>query len=157
MYKAVRSSNTVSDGSLPLVGRAYLSTGALAYGGPFGKVPVFHQAIATTQAGVDADAATFLSTLTSAGTIDLSVACLAHPALQVHDVVTLMAPTVVGDQALTGRVVGLSWGMAGSVLSKQMKLTLRVSSDVLEAIAQKAVSDVYVMAAPGSGYRIHAF
>lgn len=157
VYNAVRSSNAVSDGSLPLVGRSYLSTGALAYGGPFGKVPVFHQAVATTQAGVDADAATFLASMTSAGTIDLAVTCLAHPALQVHDIVTLLAPTLVGDQALTGRVVGMTWGMATGVLSKQMKLTVRVSADVLEAIAQKAISDIYVTSAPGSGYRIHAF
>lgn len=55
VYNAARST-TSPDGSLPPVGRAYLTAGPLVpMAGPFNKVPIFHQAIATTQAGTPAD------------------------------------------------------------------------------------------------------
>lgn len=138
VYNAATSRNATTDGASPLVGRAYLTTGPLAWGGPFGKVPTFHAAIATTPGGVQADAATYLETVTSSGTVDLAVTCLAHPALQVHDIVTIFAPTVGGDQALTGRVVAMSWGSAQGVVSKQMGITVRTTVDTLEMIAVRA-------------------
>lgn len=121
----------------PLVGRAYLQTGPLAYGGPFGQVPIFHQSIASTQSGVEADARTLLTNRQASGEADLTVTCLAHPGLQVHDVVTILAPTTVGDQPITGRLVGMSLRSAGSVPAKAMNLTVRVSVEALEAIAAR--------------------
>lgn len=139
VYNAATSKTSSTDGSAPLVGRAYLTAGPLAWGGPYGRVPIFHQAIATSQDGVEADARSYLATTATSGTVDLSVYCLAHPAVQVHDVVTLVAPTVSGDQALTGRIVGKRWGSAdGGVPAKSMTLTVRVSTETLEMIAQRA-------------------
>lgn len=138
VYNAAVSKNSTTDGAAPLVGRAYVTSGPLAYGGPFGRVPVFHSAIATTQSGVDADAGSYLASRSAAGMVDLSVSCLAHPALQVHDIVTLLAPTVAGDQALMGRVVAKSWKSENGVPSKRMGLTVRVTAETLEMIAARA-------------------
>lgn len=139
-YNAAVSKGTAADGTA-LVGRAYTTTGPLTYGGPFGKVPIFHQAIATTQAGVDQDAATLLAQQNTSGTVDLAVTCLAHPGVQPHDLVTVVAPTVVGDTSLVGRVVSMSWSSAqsdaGTTPGKVMTLTVRVPYDALEAVAAR--------------------
>lgn len=138
VYNAATSKGTATNGT-PLVGRATLPYGPLAYGGPFGKVPEFHQAIATTAGGVAADAQTLLANQLSSGTTDLPVTCLAHPSIQPHDLVTVVAPTVVGDIPLVGRVVAMSWASAqsdkGITPSKSMTLSVRVSTDLLEAVA----------------------
>ena len=137
-YNGATSKGTDPTGA-PLVGRAYTPSGPLAWGGPYGKVPMFHQAIATTQAGVDADAATLLANQASAGTVDLSVTCLAHPGVQLHDLVTVVAPTPAGDASLVGRVVVMSWSSAqsdaGTTPGKVMVLTVRVSADALATVA----------------------
>jgi len=142
VYNAATSKNATSNGTTPLVGHAYMNAGPLAYGGPYGQVPIFHQAIATDQSGVTADAASYLATVSNSGTVDLAVECLAHPALQVHDIVTLLAPTVAGDLSLNGRVVAKTWGSesvnGGCVASKSMKLTVRVTAETLEMIARRA-------------------
>ncbi|MDA8440495.1 MAG: hypothetical protein M0Z51_16775 [Propionibacterium sp.] len=137
-YNAATSRGTDSSGGA-LVGRAYLGAGPLAWGGPYGKVAMFHQAIGTTQAAVDADAATLLANQVTAGTVDLAVTCLAHPGVQPHDLVTVVAPTAVGDLPLVGRVVAMSWSSAqsdaGVTPGKAMVLTVRVSADDLAAVA----------------------
>lgn len=139
-YNAATSKGTDPAGA-PLVGRAYTTSGPLAWGGPYGRVPMFHQAIATTQAGVDADAATLLTNQVTAGTVDLSITCLAHPGIQLHDLVTVVAPTVVGDTSLVGRVVAMAWSAAqsdaGTTPGKVMVLTVRVSADALAAVAAR--------------------
>lgn len=137
VYNACTSKNATADGTTPIVQRAYLNVGPLRYGGPFGKVPVFHQAIATTPIGVLSDAQTFLATLSASGVADLMVSCMAHPALQVHDIVTVLAPTVAGDLPLNGRVVGKVWKTEDGVPSKSMSLVVRVSAEVLEMIADR--------------------
>lgn len=134
VFNAVTSKSTTTDGS-PLVGRARVDGGPLMFGGPFGRVPVGHEATSRTQAGVTADAAETLADIIEAGMVDLAVECMFHPGIQMHDVVTLVAPTVVGGQELNGRVVGLSVGSSGSTPSKRMSLTVRVSTEVLEVIA----------------------
>ncbi|WP_143320114.1 hypothetical protein [Cellulomonas iranensis] len=136
LYNAAVSSGETPAG-VPLVGRAYLDTGPLAYGGPFGRVPLFHRSIATTQAGVQADAATLLANRQAAGEADLSVTCLTHPGLQLHDVVTVLTPTRVGDEPVVGRVVAMTMRSAGPVPAKAMTLTVRVSVQALEAIAAR--------------------
>ena len=137
VYNACTSKNSSTDGSTPVVGRAYASNGSLAYGGPFGKVPMFHQAIATTYDGVYADAQSTLALTLASGMADIAVTCLAHPALQVHDIVTILAPTVVGDLPLAGRVVAKSWQSVDGVPSKSMSLTVRVTADTLESFAER--------------------
>lgn len=138
VYNAAVSAGKTAAG-LPLVGRAYLSTGPLAWGGPYGRVPIFHQAIATTQAGVNADAATLLANRRASGEIDLPVTCLTHPGLQLHDRVIVVAATIAGDIPLEGRVVAMrmtsATSDAGTIPAKKMTLSVRVSTEALEAVA----------------------
>jgi hypothetical protein len=128
-------------GGLPLIGRAYQRTGALAWGGPYGRVPARIRSTATDQAGVDADAAAELASRVHSGEVDLSVTCLTHPALQLQDRVTVIAATTAGDQALEGRVVAMrmtsATSDAGTTPSKTMSLTVRVSAEALEAVAAR--------------------
>ncbi len=137
-YNAVTSKGTAADGT-PLVGHAYLGSGPLAWGGPYGKVPYFHQAIATSRSGVESDARTLLAQQVTTGTVDLPVVCLAHPAIQPHDLVTVVAPTVAGDVPLVGRVVAMNWASTqsdrGVTPAKSMALKVRVSTEALEAVA----------------------
>jgi len=138
VYNAAVSTGEMPGGR-PLVGRSYLTTGPLAWGGPFGQVPVFHQAVATTQDGVNADARTVLETSKAAGDVDLKVTCLTHPGIQPHDLVTVLASTMAGEQELVGRVVGMAMTSAdsdaGTTPAKSMTLTVRVTAEALEAVA----------------------
>ena len=140
VYNAVISTGQTDDG-VPLVGRAYITTGPLAWGGEFGRVPLFHSAIATTLPGVQQDADTLLASRQAAGEVDLTVECLTHPGIQVHDLVTVIAATRAGDQALEGRVVGMKMGSAqsdsGTTPAKRMTLTVAVSREALEAIGRR--------------------
>lgn len=140
VFNAATSTGETADGA-PLVGRARLAGGPLAWDGPFGRVTVFHRAVAQTQSGVDADAATVLETRTAGGEIDLAVSCLTHPGLQVQDRVIVVAATRAGEQPLQGRVVGMSMGSVttdeGTVPAKSMGLRVRVSTDALEVVAAR--------------------
>ena len=140
VYNAAISTGETPDGA-PLVGRAYITSGPLAWGGPFGKVPIFHRAIATTQAGVDADARTLLANRVASGEVDLTVTCLTHPGLQVQDRVVVIAATTAGELPLEGRVVGMRMSSAtsdsGTTPAKKMTLTVRVSTQALEAVAAR--------------------
>ena len=136
VFNAAVSTGETADGQ-PLIGRAYVANGPLRWGGPYGKVPVFHQAVAQTALGVYADAQTVLSSRLTAGEVDLSVTCLAHPAIQPNDRVTILAPTTAGDASVVGRVVSMSLRSAGAVPAKSMELVVRVSADALEAIASR--------------------
>lgn len=135
VYNAATSTGSDPSGA-PLVGRAQVMGGPLAWGGPFGRRVIFHNAVATTQAGVDADAATVLARMRE---VDLAVQCLANPGVQPWDLVTVVASTRAGQQALVGKVVGMTLGSArvegGTVPAKAMGLTVRVPADALEAVA----------------------
>ena len=140
VYNGVTSTGETAAGQ-PLVERAYLTGGPLTWGGPFGKVPMFHRAIAQTQPGVYADAQTTLARRRTSGEVDLAVTCLAHPGLQVNDRVTVLAATTGADEPIEGRVVGMSLGSAssqsGTTPAKSMALKVRVSADTLDAIATR--------------------
>lgn len=134
VYNAVTSTGETAAG-LPLVGRARISDGPLAWGGPFGRVPMFHRSPATSQSGVDSDARTLLANRTRNGEVDLAVTCLTHPGVQPNDRVTVVAATVAGDAPLEGRVVGMNMTSANGTPAKRMSLTVRVSAEALEAVA----------------------
>lgn len=142
IYNAATSTAEVDSGGQRrrLVGRAYLRTGPLAWDGPFGPAPIFHQSPAATQAGVIADAHTLLENRTASGEVVLRVECLLHPALQVHDWVTVIPATTAGDVSLVGRVVSMATASisgSGSTPIKTMTLGVAVSTQALEAIARK--------------------
>ncbi|MFF2621306.1 hypothetical protein [Oerskovia jenensis] len=128
-------------GGLPLVGRAYIHSGPLAWGGPYGRVTARVRSAALDQAGVDADAAADLASRVASGEVDLAVTCLTHPALQIQDRVTVIAATTAGELPLEGRVVGMrmtsATSDAGTTPSKTMSLTVRVSAEALEAVAAR--------------------
>lgn len=134
------STGATSDGR-EVVGRAFVDGGPLAWDGPFGRVPVWHESTATSVASAITDATTTRDAWLAGGEIDLPVTCLAHPGLQVNDLVTLIPPTTAGEQSLVGRVVGMVWssvtGEGGTTPGKSMDLTVRVSTDALEAVAAR--------------------
>jgi hypothetical protein len=138
VYNAVTSRGTSAAGA-PLVGRAYLTGGPLKWGvtEPFGRRPAFHQSIAQTAAGVQADAVTRLKTLSSTGEVDLPVVCLTHPGVQLHDAVVVVSGTIAGDEPLVGRVVRKRMSSAGPVPAKSMTLAVRVTVEALEAVAAR--------------------
>jgi hypothetical protein len=140
VYNAVISTGE-SDSGAPLVGRAYIETGVLAWEESYGRVPVFHQAIATTAAGVQQDAQTHLASRQTAGEVELAVECLTHPGIQLHDLVTVVAATEAGSQPLVGRVTSMRMGSAvsdaGTTPSIRMGLTVAVPRDTLEMIARR--------------------
>lgn len=132
LANAVHSRNELTDTDPPtvLLGSAHILDGPLRYGGPFGRVPAFRSAIATTPEGVQADAETGLATLTERGDVEMTVECLTNPAVQPHDVVTLTPPSQYEAEPLTGRVTrvalrGLS-SPAGAVPAKSMTITVAV-------------------------------
>lgn len=133
VYNAAVSTSQTDDGE-QLVGRAYRDEGPLAYEGPFGRVIIFHQAIATTQSGVEADARTLLANRHQTSEVPLSVACLLHPGLQINDIVTLIAPSSQGMVELPGRVAAMSMAGTDGYVSKNSSLTVMVTSDRLDAV-----------------------
>jgi hypothetical protein len=140
VYNAVISTGETEDGK-PLVGRAYLTGGPLAWEGPYGRVPMWHQSVAKTQTGVQQDAATLLENRVARGEVELAVTCLTHPGLQVHDRVVVVAATTAGDEALEGRVVSMAMRSAtsqsGTTPAKAMSLGVAVSTEALEAVARR--------------------
>lgn len=143
VYNAATSRAEIERGDtrIEIVGRAYQDTGPLAYGGPYGRVPIFHQSPAQTQTGVVADARTLLANRRTGGVVDITVDCLLHPALQVHDWVTLVTATTYGTEALTGRVTSISRASlsgAGSTPAKRMSMTVAVPLEVLDTVSRRA-------------------
>lgn len=101
LYNAVVVQGTDPQGN-PLQGFAVETVGPFAYGGAFGRVPYFHSdPLATTQAAVDATAATMLQTLVRQRAVTIPVTCPPNYALEVGDMVSLTLP----DRTLTGAVV----------------------------------------------------
>lgn len=144
VYNAVIAEGSTPDGE-PLIGRAYHHVGPLRYGtgsdAPFGRVPMMHRTIAQTPSGVQQSAQTLMANRAAGGEVDLAVTCLTNPAVQPHDLITLVAATTAGDQPLTGRVVGMRITAAssedGTTPAKAMSLVVRVSTQALEAVAAR--------------------
>ncbi|OJX98678.1 MAG: hypothetical protein BGO96_04690 [Micrococcales bacterium 73-15] len=142
VYNGVTSRAEVDQAGtrVQLVGRARIENGPLAWSGPFGPRLMFHASPATSQAGVDSDAARLLATRQARGETTIDVECHFHPGIQVHDWVTVVAATSVDEASLPGRVVELaarSVSGAGSTPAKAMSLTVAVPTQTLEAVAQR--------------------
>ena len=140
LYNAATSTAESIAGSdaAPLVGRAYLDSGALRWGPgtPFGRRVIFHQSPANTQSGVDADAATLLANRQVTGEVELTVECLTHPGLQLFDVVTLVAPSTAGEFPIEGRVTSMKIS-GGAVIAKRMVLGVAVTAEVMAVFASR--------------------
>jgi hypothetical protein len=135
VYNAVVS-NSTNSANEQIVGRAYNGSGPLAWGGPFGKIPIFHQSIATTQTGVNADAESILQDRIHVGQIPITVECLMHPGLQLHDRVTLQIPGTL--DAIVGSVRAMTAAGADGLVSKRTTLTVMVDGDDFDALRRAA-------------------
>lgn len=139
-YNGVVSTGQDGDGA-PIVARSYITTGPLAWGGPFGRALREHTSTATTLTGVQADAAAVRDAQQNQAEITLPVECLTNPALQVHDQVTVVAASLAGDEPLTGRVRRVrmvsTGSEAGITPAKRMQVEVTVPVAALEAVAAR--------------------
>jgi len=123
-----------------LTGRARLLDGPLAVNGPFGRVLNFRGAnLATTQAQVDLDAATTLARLTAQGDVILSLESLAHPGLQIHDRVRLVAPEFPDVREMVGRVQAMTLTARDGVIAKSMPLQVALPHDDLFPLSERLI------------------
>lgn len=140
VFNAVTSRGQTAAGA-PLVARAVITGGPLEFGGPFGRVPAFHDSTSATAQAVQADAAAALAGQTAGAEAVLPVDCVTNPAVQLHDRVVIAAPTLVSDEPLAGRVVAMRMASAGSGESvtpaKRMQLSVAVTAESLEAVAAR--------------------
>jgi hypothetical protein len=135
LYNGVVSTNTLPDGTA-LVGTAFQKTGDLAWDGPHGHVPYFHNAnFATTQSAINADAQTQLDTLIRQRASTIPFTATLHPGIETGDTVGVMMPIHDGSEhELDGVVSGVTIGGTGNV-NAAMTFTLNVPDSSVEAIA----------------------
>lgn len=88
--------STSNDPSMELRALATVTSGPLRWDGPFGRKIARHNAIATTQDGVQADADTYLANTATLKTLPLTVLCKPHPGIQIGDWVRVAQPTING-------------------------------------------------------------
>lgn len=88
--------STSNDPSVEIRALATVTAGPLRWDGPFGRKIARHNAIATTQEGVEADANTYLNNTAVLKTLPLTVLCKPHPGIQIGDWVRVAQPTING-------------------------------------------------------------
>lgn len=125
---AARSTGSDPTTNLPIVGMAFeggnalkygqmTEGGSLRFGGPHGRIPVFHDSpLITTQSQANADALTVLQTAQSKRAQTLNVTCVPNPAIQLLDYVTLRTPA--GD--LVGQVRQVSIPLNGGAMTMKV-------------------------------------
>lgn len=125
---AARSSGTDPVTNLPIVGLAFeggnalkfgqmTEGGALRFGGPHGRIPVFHDSpLITTQAQANADALTTLQTTQASRSQTLEVTCIPNPALQLFDTVTIRTPA----GSLDGQVRQITYPLSPGPMTLQV-------------------------------------
>lgn len=119
----------------PIWGVSQVVSGPLRVGGPHGVKPRrLESSLLTTQAQVDAAAASLVTNHLSSLSLDLEVTCLPHPALQVGDWVTVTQPIVGGRVLpLNGEVVKFSLKSDGASVGA-MVMTVRCSAAEVQAV-----------------------
>jgi hypothetical protein len=88
--------STSNDPSLEIRALETIQAGPLRWDGPFGRKFARHNAIATDQDGVQADARTYLADTATLKTVSLTVLCKPHPGIQIGDWVRVAQPTING-------------------------------------------------------------
>lgn len=142
VYNGVVSTATTDDGR-QLIGRAFLEEGDLRWGGPFGRRPLFHNAVSATQAGVMNDAQAVLANRQIWRDQIIQTKVLAHPGLQIHDVVQFQLATTAGDFEVAGRVDRTTLKSANGTPAKAMDVDLVVPSEFLEMVADRIRKDTH--------------
>lgn len=136
LYNGVVSRNTLADGS-ELQGIALQRGGPLDWDGPHGHVPYIHQAnFATTQAAINQDAQTMLSTLMRRRASSIPFSASLNPAVETGDMATLMLPIFDGtEQPVQGIISAVSIGGTSGVEAK-MDYALDVTDAAIAAVGQ---------------------
>jgi hypothetical protein len=133
------------DDGTPIYAWAYVGTGPLAIGGPFGSVTAYDSdQTVTTQDAANARVRRVLQQLLLAQTNRVTVSCLFDPRAEIGDVATLTGPQAVkADGTLSdplwtiaGRIVSLEWSSSSrglmtvvlDVTAEQMGATISVGS-----------------------------
>lgn len=126
--------STSADPSNELRALATLTTGPLQWDGVLGRKINYHNAVATTQAGVQADAQTILNNSTILQTVPLTVVCAPHPGIQIGDWVQVAQPVIDGSEyPLVGLVSTVDLkGSAGGI--GEMTLTVQCALNDVQAV-----------------------
>ncbi|MDO4888166.1 MAG: hypothetical protein Q3979_05625 [Actinomycetaceae bacterium] len=129
IYNCVVATSSAG-GNEEYVGRAFLDTGILRWGGPIGCRPYLHSSsLITSQEAADAAARTQLDSLVRDRTTTLTIETLPHPGLQSGDTIRVHLPGL--REPVTAQIVTLALsGNADGV--DAMKLTLDVPANLLE-------------------------
>lgn len=139
LYNGVVSTNTLQGGQL-LQGVALETSGPLAWGGPHGKVPYFHNAnFATDQSSINADAQTQLATLIAARAGILEFSCRFDPAMETGDYITLMLPQIDGSEyplPVTVSMVNMH-GTSGLDAEMEVRATVAYPDMIAAAITNR--------------------
>lgn len=126
--------STSNDPSLEIRALATIQSGPLRWDGPLKRKIARHNAIANTQAGVQADADTYLANTATLKTVPLTVLCKPHPGIQIGDWVRVAQPTINGAAyPLDGIVTSVQ--MSGSQYGVEpMQLTVQCSVNDVQAV-----------------------
>jgi len=130
LINGVTSHVTIQDAAgseTTYISKARLESGPLRWGGPFGRVPYFRGAnLAQSQSDVDEDATTTLARHTAEGDVTLNLETVAHPGLQLGDLVNLQAPQWPEPILMPARVTAMTLTGRDGVAVKSM--TLKVAT-----------------------------
>lgn len=129
LINGVRS--TGNDPSREIWALATVPSGPLRWDGPFGRKISRHNAIASTQFGVQADAQTYLENTATLKTVSLTVLCKPHPGIQTGDWVRVAQPTINGA----------AYPLDGIVTAVQLKGSSS-GVDPMQITVQCAIEDV---------------
>ena len=126
--------STGSDPSSSVWALATVTAGPLRWDGPFGRKITRHNAIATTQLGVAADAQTYLENTATLKTLPLTVMCVPHPGIEIGDWVRVAQPTINGSAfPLDGIVTNVQLKGATSGV-EPMQLTVQCAVEDVQAV-----------------------
>lgn len=125
-----------NDPSLEIRALATLQTGTLRWDGPLKRKISYHNAVANTQAGVQADAQSILDNSTILKTVPLTVLCTPHPGIQIGDWVRVANPMIDGSEyPLDGIVSGVV--LRGSTAGVEaMRLTVQCNVTDVQTVGQ---------------------
>lgn len=126
--------STSNDPSMEIRALETVDAGPLRWDGPFGRKIARHNAIATTQAGVQADARTYLANTATLKTVSLTVLCKPHPGIQTGDWVRVAQPTINGAAfPLDGIVTAVQ--LKGSTSGVEpMQITVQCAIEDVQAV-----------------------
>lgn len=132
IVNGVRS--TGNDPSKEIWALATIPSGPLRWDGPFGRKIARHNAIASTQLEVQADAQTYLENTATMKTVSLTVMCKPHPGIQTGDWVRVAQPTINGTAyPLDGIVTAVQ--LKGSTSGVDpMQITVQCAIDDVQAV-----------------------